>query len=368
MPAEIRFRKQFMKRMILRMTEKAALESRSMQLVKGKWTLRIMAVSMILLLIGFVLILIFTPWWQTSVGYGEVIAFSPDERVQTVDALVSGRLGKWFVKEGDYVEADDPIVEILDNDPNILMRLEEQHDAATRVLETAKLAADTSRINLERQEKAFEKGLSSRLDYEKARLEYAKYVQEEAKASEALSKIDVRLAQQASQLVRAPRSGQILRRAAGEGGVLVKPGYPLATLAPRTASRSVALYIDGNDLPLIHEGDTVRIQFEGWPAIQFSGWPSVAVGTFGGKVAVVDESDNGQGKFRILVTPEQGEEWPSHEYLRQGAKAQGWVLLNKVTLGFELWRQFNGFPPGLPGAPSKGGDQKAEKSTSEKEA
>jgi multidrug efflux pump subunit AcrA (membrane-fusion protein) len=349
-----------MKRMILRMTEKASLDSKSMKMVQGKWTLRALAVSMVILLFSFVAILIFTPWWQTSVGYGGVIAFSPDERVQTVDAVVSGRLGEWFVKEGDYVEADDPIVEILDNDPNILTKLKEQHDAAARVLDTSKIAADTSRLNLERQEKAFEKGLSSRLDYEKARLEYAKYVQEEAKASEALSKVDVRLAQQASQLVRAPRSGQILRRAAGEGGVLVKPGYSLVTLAPKTSSRSVALYIDGNDLPLIHEGDTVRIQFEGWPAIQFSGWPSVAVGTFGGTVAVVDESDNGLGKFRILVTPMEGQEWPSHEYLRQGVKAQGWVLLNRVSLGFELWRQFNGFPPGLPGAPSKAVNKNSE--------
>jgi hypothetical protein len=84
------------------------------------------------------------------------------------------------------------------------------------------------------------------------------------------------------------------------------------------------------------------------------------VGTFGGTVAVVDESDNGLGKFRILVTPMEGQEWPSHEYLRQGVKAQGWVLLNRVSLGFELWRQFNGFPPGLPGAPSKAKDKNSE--------
>jgi hypothetical protein len=34
--------------------------------------------------------------------------------------------------------------------------------------------------------------------------------------------------------------------------------------------------------------------------------------------------------------------------LRQGARAQGWVLLNRVSVGYELWRQFNGFPPTLP--------------------
>jgi hypothetical protein len=26
----------------------------------------------------------------------------------------------------------------------------------------------------------------------------------------------------------------------------------------------------------------------------------------------------------------------------------GWILLDRVRLGYELWRQFNGFPPRLP--------------------
>jgi len=26
-------------------------------------------------------------------------------------------------------------------------------------------------------------------------------------------------------------------------------------------------------------------------------------------------------------------------------RANGWVLLNIVPIGYELWRQFNGFPP-----------------------
>ena len=34
--------------------------------------------------------------------------------------------------------------------------------------------------------------------------------------------------------------------------------------------------------------------------------------------------------------------------LRQGARANGWILLNQVTIGFEIWRQVNGFPPTLP--------------------
>jgi hypothetical protein len=90
----------------------------------------------------------------------------------------------------------------------------------------------------------------------------------------------------------------------------------------------------------------VRIQFEGWPAVQFAGWPSVAVGTFGGRVAFVDSADDGRGDFRIVVLPDPEDgPWPAASYLRQGVLAKGWVLLNQVSLGFEIWRQFNGFPP-----------------------
>jgi hypothetical protein len=99
-------------------------------------------------------------------------------------------------------------------------------------------------------------------------------------------------------------------------------------------------------MPLISEGRPVRLQFEGWPAVQFTGWPSVAVGTFGGRVALIDATDDGSGRFRILVRPdEQDDPWPTGAYLRQGVRANGWVLLEQVKLGYELWRRFNGFPP-----------------------
>ena len=37
--------------------------------------------------------------------------------------------------------------------------------------------------------------------------------------------------------------------------------------------------------------------------------------------------------------------WPDDRYLRQGVRANGWVLLKRVPLGYEIWRQLNGFPP-----------------------
>jgi hypothetical protein len=100
----------------------------------------------------------------------------------------------------------------------------------------------------------------------------------------------------------------------------------------------------------------VRLQFEGWPAVQFVGWPSVAVGTFGGRVYLVDPTTNDRGQFRILVEPDPEDgPWPDQEYLRQGVRAQGWVLLNRVSVGWELWRNLNGFPPAREPEKSGGG-------------
>jgi len=75
-------------------------------------------------------------------------------------------------------------------------------------------------------------------------------------------------------------------------------------------------------------------------------------------VVLVDPTDNGKGKFRILVAEKpdlvEGRNgqptpvpWPDSRWLRQGVRANGWVLLRRVPLWYEVWRQLNGFPPVL---------------------
>ncbi len=169
-----------------------------------------------------------------------------------------------------------------------------------------------------------------------------------ASAESSRAGLAVSRARQESQLIRSPRDGMVLRVTAGEGGEQVKQGDVLMILVPDTDEEAVELIVDGNDAALISPGRKVRLQFEGWPAVQFTGWPSVAVGTFGGVVAFVDATDNGRGDFRVFVVQDPDEPlWPSPRFLRQGVRANGWVLLETVPLGYELWRQFNGFPPAL---------------------
>ena len=129
-----------------------------------------------------------------------------------------------------------------------------------------------------------------------------------------------------------------------EQGQTIKEGQSILTLIPDSTQEAVELSVAGNDMPLIQVGQEVRLQFEGWPAVQFPGWPSIAVGTFSGQVATVDATDNGKGRFRILVLPSEDADWPSDRYLRQGVRANGWVMLQRVSLGYEIWRQLNGFP------------------------
>jgi hypothetical protein len=80
--------------------------------------------------------------------------------------------------------------------------------------------------------------------------------------------------------------------------------------------------------------------------VQFSGWPAVAVGTFGGDVAIVDAAGSSSGDFRVVVIADETvSAWPEARFLRQGTRAKGWILLDQVSLGYEVWRRFNGFPP-----------------------
>lgn len=149
--------------------------------------------------------------------------------------------------------------------------------------------------------------------------------------------------------VRAPRAGFIQQWFGLEGSDAIKEGDQLFVIVPEAKELAVEMKVRGNDMPLVQEGDRVRLQFEGWPAVQFVGWPSTAIGTFAGKVNRVFPTDDGQGNFRVVVTPDrhfEGEKgWPDGRYLRQGVRANGWVLLRQVPLGYEIWRQLNGFPP-----------------------
>lgn len=270
--------------------------------------------------------------------------------------------------------------------------------AARQRIAGQKVVAETARINFDRTEALATGGLVSQRDLELAiqardsavanlAAEVATLARTEREFDAAIARIradktaalgdlaatardlssaEIAVNQARQQTVHAPRDGIVLKVAATEGTFL-RPGSLIAILIPETEGRFAEILLQGNDVPLVTArhtardgrivpGSPVRLRFEGWPAIQFVGWPSVAVGTFGGEVVFVDATDDGSGKFRIVVAPKadqfgradgmtESRAWPANQWLRQGVRADGWVLLQQVPLWKEIWRQLNAFPP-----------------------
>ena len=142
----------------------------------------------------------------------------------------------------------------------------------------------------------------------------------------------------------APQSGQIVRASKAGIGEILKEGELVVELVPQNRQQAVELFITATDLQLVHVGQTIRFVFDGFPAIVFSGWPNNSYGTFGGKIAAIENAADNNGKFRILVTEDTlQKKWPAQ--LKPGTGASGIALLKEVPVYYELWRNINGFPP-----------------------
>jgi multidrug resistance efflux pump len=142
----------------------------------------------------------------------------------------------------------------------------------------------------------------------------------------------------------APQDGQIIKAKKSGINEIVKEGEMIVEMVPTKIDHAVELFIEPMDLILINPGQKIRMIFDGFPAIVFSGWPDNSYGTFAGEVLMVENNRNENGKFRILVIPDnQQKQWPTA--LKTGTGARGFALLNTVPIWYELWRQINGFPP-----------------------
>ncbi|MCE2708888.1 MAG: HlyD family secretion protein [Algoriphagus sp.] len=84
--------------------------------------------------IAFFFLLLFLPWTQNIRSKGYVTALRPDQRPQTIHSIIPGRIERWYVAEGDYVQAGDTILrisEVKDEyfDSLLLPRTQQQVDA-----------------------------------------------------------------------------------------------------------------------------------------------------------------------------------------------------------------------------------------------
>lgn len=262
-------------------------------------------------------------------------------------------------------------------------------------LAAAKISAQTAQLNLQRSQVLEAEGLLSRRDLELA-IQAEAAAQAELRASEAAlqevgqsrqalsygrTQIEAELVQRildtrsqrasalaeaanaskeladlaltqsnavqrrAASRITAPMDGTVVRMARVGPGEIVHPGDPLVTIVPTTATRAVEMWADALDAPLLKQDRNVLLMFQGIPAIPLPSWPELMAGTFDGRIRVVDQTADAQGRFRFWVVPDPaGSPWPSQNQVRQGTQVMGWVLLNRVPLWYELWRRVNLFP------------------------
>ena len=394
-------------------------------------------------LMGF--LILFLPWTQNISGQGYLTTLKPDQRPQTIQSPIPGRIEKWYVQEGDYVKKGDTILFISEIkneyfDPKLIERTGQQIKAKSasvssyqrkvmalnnqitalaneRVLKLeqtknkliqAKLKVQSDSIDLEAAktnisiaERQYDRvlqlqleGLKAMTDVEEKRLKLqetqAKLISQENKLLAARNEIlnaemeinrmkaeytdKISKAQsnmytaQSSQYdseaqvtkleneytnyemrndmyyIRAPQNGYINKAIQAGIGETFKEGDRLVGIMPADIDLAVETFVEPLDLPLINLGEKVRIQFDGWPAIVFSGWPNVSYGTYGGKVVAIETFISDNGKYRVLLAPdEEDHPWPNE--IRVGSGANTIALLQDVPIWYELWRQLNGFPP-----------------------
>jgi multidrug resistance efflux pump len=393
----------------------------------------------------FCLIILFLPWTQNISGAGAVTTLKPDQRPQTIQTPIAGRIEKWFVKEGDFVNKGDTILfisEIKEDylDPNLVKNTENQMKAKEMAqisygdkvttldsqiaaikrernlkleqaqnkirqsilkvtsdsmdLEAVKTQVKIANIQYNRSIALNKDGLKAVTDLEEKRLKLqdvdakiitqenklltsknelinakveinriaAEYNEKEQKARSdqftALSNqfdTEAQVNKLKNQVVnyqirngmyyiKAPQSGYVNRALQSGLGETIKEGTQIVSIMPSKYDIAVETFVSPMDLPLIHKGEKVRIWFDGWPAIVFSGWPNMSYGTFGGKIVAVENFISNNGKFRVLIAPDETEEkWPIQ--VSVGSGAQTIALLENVPVWFELWRTLNGFPP-----------------------
>lgn len=416
---------------------------KSFQTLEGRKVTKAL-IRIMYLFIAVGLFSMFLPWTQNIRAKGNVTTLSPNDRPQSIQTTISGKIEKWYVNEGQLVDIGDTIIQISEvkedyMDPEILRNTNNQITAKSQSskayaekannlnqqlkalingkevkleqnkikvkqtvlkiqsdsidLVAAKTKEEIENNQLQRIQNLYDQGLKSLTDLEAKRLSaqetVAKVIAIENKInnsqnellnleanidaivndyndkiakskSERMSALSAQYdadasrnklqsqyntyeVRQSNYYVTSPIKGTITQAIQSGIGEIIKAGDDIVNIIPSNYNLAVETFIEPMDMPLIKLGQKVRVMFDGWPAIVFSGWPNSSYGTFGGVIYAINNDISDNGKYRILIASDpEDNKWPQE--VRVGGGANTLTLLNDVKIGYELWRQLNGFP------------------------
>ncbi len=84
--------------------------------------------------LGFLFLVLLLPWTQNITAKGTITSLKQEQRPQDVNSPIPGKIVKWWVKEGDFVQKGDTILQLTEIkedylDPNLIARTQEQVNA-----------------------------------------------------------------------------------------------------------------------------------------------------------------------------------------------------------------------------------------------
>ncbi len=106
--------------------------------------------------IGFLTVLViimFLPWTQNIRGKGSITTLKQEQRPQELNSIIPGKITKWFVNEGDHVNAGDTILQISEVkddylDPNLVSRTGEQISASRQGISNYQNKVNTASVQM----------------------------------------------------------------------------------------------------------------------------------------------------------------------------------------------------------------------------
>ncbi len=189
------------------------------------------------------------------------VSAPPNEDVRLA-AQVAGRIVAMSAAEGDTVHAGQVLAEI-ERAP-----LEDQQRHARAALSEARAALENARLNLARTEKLFARGIAAGKEVEDARAQSAASAAGVEQAEAALATADRQLERAH---VRAPISGQVVRRFAGVGEqVDGTPAQPLLEIA-NVERVEIAAHVVAEELRRVRVGQHARVASDAYPDRSFDG-------------------------------------------------------------------------------------------------
>lgn len=127
--------------------------------VEAKRSSRVLT-RLLLICSAILLVIMFLPWTQNVRSNGKITTLKPNQRPQSINSAIAGRIEKWYVQEGQQIKKGDTIVKLSEIkeaylDPNLVGNTEKQLDLKKKkaVSYQEKINAQQSQLNAIREQR-----------------------------------------------------------------------------------------------------------------------------------------------------------------------------------------------------------------------